>query len=608
MKEYLVQGLLGVYPDPKDENSEPLKKNYCPSGTDPDQKYVAVGSGYRIEIWDRDNRFDDRLGAGKTTALPIPPLPLQSLFFGNQGTYFEIRFSDEALRQESGETETLENSEIFFKVFKGSQLLFSTEDNPSNIKGGIVGTNQPVNNGYCYKIPFIISEVETEEPKSEPRTQEIPIPEDRVVDILPTADQIRDLGGRRTSVTTNTSVLGGSLQQTVDNAFGQVLGQTFRTTDLTNFRDSLSQTFAIKDNNGQRAISYSPRSYVNNTQTELGGTITGAQASLYHRAKVALKEILPLLKGIYELEADSDKENQEAIRSIIRTEITEVVNEMGLHQGPRVQRVDSLFELLIGTEAQSSLPEQIGGQLKDFSKAFGLERAKINTVEEEQNYGNFLIIRDYIVSLRRSWQDYVSLQLSGAGSFVGTQLVLLSQALLVMAESVKETYHIMDLMFLGAEERESVFINFTNAKDTTLSDGLMGQGIAFLLPNGIPYSVEKVQQLVPGMEVEKLLSWAMRFAREEGPTLAKSGGKLGIAKVIAETARTLVVLIQAASYVNVPNNAFRREGVKRALRDLAFQTYRVQQLAEELIPPLLSGESDDVGDDTRNPFSIIKRI
>ena len=68
-----------------------------------------------------------------------------------------------------------------------------------------------------------------------------------------------------------------------------------------------------------------------------------------------------------------------------------------------------------------------------------------------------------------------------------------------------------------------------------------------------------------------------------------------------------MVLIQAASYVNVPNNAFRREGVKRALRDLAFQTYRVQQLAEELIPPLLSGESDDVGDDTRNPFSIIKR-
>ena len=83
---------------------------------------------------------------------------------------------------------------------------------------------------------------------------------------------------------------------------------------------------------------------------------------------------------------------------------------------------------------------------------------------------------------------------------------------------------------------------------------------------------------------------------EEGPILARSGGKLGIANVIAKTTEELMILLQAASYVRVPNSAFRREGVKRALRDLAFQTYRVKQLAEQLIAPSLSHQADDVGE------------
>jgi len=633
MQEYLIQGLLGVYPDPKDEQAELLDENESCGETG----YNPVGVGYRIEAWDKDNRFDDRLGIGKTQSFISSSIPKigeillnQNIGRGLQGSYFEITISDESLRQESGETETIENSEIFFKVFNGSQFLFSTEDLELDLSQELNLVDKfPAyrgEDGYCYKIIVLISVIETEEEEERP-TYEIPVSQDKVVDILPTADQIYNLG-RQSTVTNTTTNLGGSLQQVVDNAFGRVIGQTFRPGNISNFRDSLNQTFAIEENNGQRTITYNPRSYT--TQTELGGAITGAQASLYHRAKAALKEILPLLDGIYELDPASDEQNRDAIRSIIRTEITEVVNEMGVQQGPRVQRVDSLFQLLIGTETESKLPEQIGGQLKDFARAFGLERSRINTVDEERNYGNFLIIRDYIVSLRQSWQDYVSLQMAGGGSFIGTQLVLLSQALSVMAESVRETYRIMDLVFLGPEERESVLIDFTQARDTELTNTIelelsstrsntndesrprririsksnlkrakpyqKAREIAFLLPDGTPYFVEETAQLVPAMEVERLLSWAMGFATTEGPTLARSGGKLGIAKAIAKTSKTLMILLQASSYVPIPNNAFRREGVKRALRDLAFQTYRVKQLADELIPPLLSGESDDIND------------
>ena len=96
------------------------------------------------------------------------------------------------------------------------------------------------------------------------------------------------------------------------------------------------------------------------------------------------------------------------------------------------------------------------------------------------------------------------------------------------------------------------------------------------------------------MTVESLLSWAWQAATKEWPILAKEGGKLGIAKTIAETADRLMILIQAASYVPIQNTAFRRAGVLRALRDLAFQVYQVKRLAQALITPLPPYGRDDL--------------
>jgi hypothetical protein len=92
------------------------------------------------------------------------------------------------------------------------------------------------------------------------------------------------------------------------------------------------------------------------------------------------------------------------------------------------------------------------------------------------------------------------------------------------------------------------------------------------------------------MSIEGLLNWVWRFASEEGPLLAKSGGKLGI-RVISETSDRLMVLTQATTYTPSPNAAFRREGVIRALRDLAYQLYQVRQLAEQVTLP--SGDTPD---------------
>lgn len=593
MKEYYIRGRITKTSEPPTNGDDGTL--VCPSDI---SQYQPTRERLRVEVWDRDVRFNDRLAASTT---------------GFSTGIFELRFTDEDFRLEPGESEVI--PDVFFQVFRQRQLLFTTDKElvpetpgkdffkpvdqipPIPLPPGNpllilpIGVN-PKKPGYqavdaCYRLEVIEAFVrEIPEERERDRATEV-LPEDTVVDVLPTSDQIFGLGRVGAIATTDNS--SGSLQHIVDNAMNRVLGQTVRTGNGNAFKDSLNRAFTLQENNGNKTYSWNPTSYAA-TQMDLGGAISGAQASLYHRAKAALKEILPILDGIYPLDPAADEQNRDAVRSIVRTEIIELVNEFGVPQGPRVQRVDSLFQLLIGNEDNSRLSEQIGGQLKDFADAFGLRRSRINTVDEERNFGNFLIVKDYIVSLRQSWNDFLSVQQGGGGAFVGTQLVLLSQALSVMAESVRETYRIMDLVFLGPEERQSVFIDFTLARAGT------SNGIAFPLPDGTGYSIQDTLQLVPAMDLERLLSWAMRFASEEGPTLARSGGKLGIANVIAKTAERLMILLQAASYVPVRNSAFRRAGALRALRDLAFQTYQVQRLAQELIPPSISGQPDDVGD------------
>ncbi|MCU0525851.1 MAG: hypothetical protein MUF72_13595 [Elainella sp. Prado103] len=603
MKEYIIRGFIGETEGEltKDADGNPV----CPFSN---SSYQPTKEDLRIDVWDRDVRFNDRL-ASTTTAFGVG--------------IFELRFTDQDFRQEPGESEL--EPDVFFEVFRQRQLLFTTEaelipenslfteveEIPSLGQNNFATWTLPIDvnedkQGYpaidrCYRL--VIQGFVREIPDAEeerPPVNEAPT-NDVVVDVLPTSDQIMGIG-RSTVITgsSGSSGSGGSLQQIVENAFGQVLGHSGKPSGANAFRNALSQAFTLETSNGRETYKWNPRSYAT-TQNELGGAITGAQASLYNRAKAALKEILPLLDGLYELDPSADRQNREAVRSIVRTELIELVNEFGLPRGPRSQRVDSLFRVLMGSEDPTQLPEQVGGQLRDLANVFGLQRSRINTVEEERNFGNFLTIQDYVISLRQSWNQFISIQASGAGAFIGTQLVLLSQALSVMAESVRETYRIMDLVFLGAEERQSVLIDFSLAKATDLPIGTPAN-IAFPLPDGTGYSIDDTRQLKPPMDLERLMSWVMSFATEEGPTLARSGGKLGIANVLADTAERLMILLQAASYVPVKNSAFRREGVLRALRDLAFQTYQVQQLAKALIPPSLTGQADDVSDRTLVPF------
>jgi hypothetical protein len=312
----------------------------------------------------------------------------------------------------------------------------------------------------------------------------------------------------------------GSLARTVDAAMRDILGG--RTKTPKDFAARLAQSFNLTDVDGHIEARWVPPTSVQ-VQADLGA-ITGAQASIYARAKAALDESLPLLDRLASLRTDILPEDQEATRSIVRTEMTQLVGELGIEGGPRDQRVDELFGYLLGTPPPAPLTadQLVGnrvGHLGELGYRFGMQRKRVNTIEDEQDFTNFIILVDYTAGLLQTWnaqKGFFSRLPSGVEPFFGTQMVLLSRALAVVGESVQEVNFTMDSVFLGPAERQTLTLNY--------------DGTSFNLPNVPPpgSTLYPFPSPTSPLFVAELLDWIDRVASEEGPRLIQDAGKDGV--------------------------------------------------------------------------------
>jgi Carboxypeptidase regulatory-like domain len=392
------------------------------------------------------------------------------------------------------------------------------------------------------------------------------------------------------------------LGQIVEGALRDVLGWRPKTTDPKGFTAALTQAFALTEVAGHTEWKWTPRSYT--VQTDLGA-VTGAQASIYTRAKVALDQSLPLLEGLHPLVPSVDAEDLESLRGIVSSELGELVSEFGVEGGPRVARVDQLFGLLTGSFFPSpppSNPEQLGqgAMLKTLADRFGLNRSFVNTIDDEQNLTNYLILVDYVLGLQQSWtgdQRQYFTRGNGTGSpqpFFGTQLVLLSRALEVVAESVQSVAFALDSVFVGPAERQTLELKFP-ADQPIWIPYLSGPGGGLLAGLGRFNFPDNT----PSLFVAELLEWVQRVASQEGPRLVKEGGKDGITafKQIANDLRKFAhgALIRHSLGGTAGSDgtqdkatlppAYRTPRVQRALQELADQLDETYKLAFPIIPP-----------------------
>lgn len=388
---------------------------------------------------------------------------------------------------------------------------------------------------------------------------------------------------------------GSQYAQVVQGALRDILGWRTRDNDPKGFMAALTQSFEPTEANGMTTWKWTPHTYA--IQADLGA-ITGAQAAIYARAKVALDQSLPLLEGLKPLRADVDLEDAESVRAVVRSALMELVQQLGEEGGPLNTRVDGYFEMLLGEEgnADDEVPSS-RSQLGLLRETFGLEREHVNTIAEEQTLTNFLILVDYVNSLRFTWNTQSgAFDRIGNDAFFGTHSVLLGRALAVVAESVQQTYFVMDSVFLGAAEREN----------TELELEIDGSSTRVF--------------------IGELLNWVENFALDEGPRLIQEGGKDGVIYSFLPTVRKLTELVKAAADVSAgratiaagagskPTAAFHSVRVGRSLDELSFHLEKTAERADQIkrdpppsITDVLPSEATFAGGDRRFLVSIFGR-
>jgi hypothetical protein len=354
----------------------------------------------------------------------------------------------------------------------------------------------------------------------------------------------------------------GSAGPAVESAIRQVLGWRPRANDPRAFVAALNQAFSCKEVAGHRECTWTPRRYAAAIQADLGA-LTGAQASIYERAKLAVDAALPIVDRLTPLLPDPDQEDVAAARAIVRARLEALPGELGAEGGPRVPRVDDLFDRLFGEAATPPVPiDQLDpdSELGRFGTLLGMDRDRINTIEEETNFTDFLMLVDHVATLFTTWEDQRGFfdRIGTNRPFLGTQLVLLSRQLEVVSETVEETYFVMDSVFLDAAERQTLEL-----------------------------------QLGPDrLTVAELLDWVQRFSTEEGPRLISDGGVAGV-RAFQPTAERLAGLVGDARLEELGGSidqavvppSYSSARVQQAIAQLHQQLVRAEDLAEAFDPP-----------------------
>jgi hypothetical protein len=339
---------------------------------------------------------------------------------------------------------------------------------------------------------------------------------------------------------------GTSLGPAVTRALQDVLGWKIKPGDAIGFMGALNQSFQISFVEGHAESKWTPRSDA--IQSDLSGGVTGAQASVYTMAVTLLGQMLPLIDGLRPLDPAADMEYVAALKDLAASQLTNLGQEIGYLGGPRVTRVHQYFQMLLGGSVNLTLgpprvellpppppfqvtppphdapgvaaatphfytePDTVRGTLGDMRDLLGLRqrsqgpgflRTFINTIDDETNVTNFRVVVDYANSLWNGWRNSIQFFATTSTPFLGTQLVLISRQLGVVSETVNEVRFVLDSVFIGPSERQTVLINFASLGLVQFAN-------------------------VPPIYLEDLLSWAESFVTDEAPGVIQAGGKFGL--------------------------------------------------------------------------------
>lgn len=338
------------------------------------------------------------------------------------------------------------------------------------------------------------------------------------------------------SISTSATGSANLLTRQVERALAQVLGRT-PGQGSDGFIKALNAAFPTATDGN--VISTPARSAVSLHSPQNGGKrdamigqLSVQQANLYRQGNIIATDALQVLAGLEPFDPTADVDAVEALRTLIQSQISSLVEELGRLDEPRLERVSTYFSTLdksldelgrrIRLTRQIIMGNPSGNPVSDVFPV---------TINDEAQTAAYELLKNYVATLKIIWQKYID-SLSESEVVSGRYSERLSRVnvmLPVVTGSNHSFINAMDAIGFTTSERRSDAALFTTlGSEFTLSINL---------PDGTSSRVK-----LADITVNDFNDWIDQFTNVEAPSLLGSSGRFGL-DFVTDQADTLFWVI-----------------------------------------------------------------
>lgn len=351
-----------------------------------------------------------------------------------------------------------------------------------------------------------------------------------------------------------TSSSANSLERQVDSAIAQALRKT-PGRGSANFIKALDAAFP-PSKTGQNAT-ISARSQVvlynadgNSTGSGLG-EISTRQLALHRQTSIVAADALKILEELQSFVPEADNDRVEALRSLIQSQITLLVEEFGRADEPRSARVES---------ALKSLREYVS----EFGKQALLNDPMLVAILEDENQTTkFELLSSYTKSISQAWTNYRRTERSPQSYSLSEKIDRARVLLPIISQATIDFSDALESVGLSESERRSRASLFsslnvdairTNPVNTTIDVPRGDSGRAVQIPGEPVRSVERtpIGRWLPDITVSDLIDWLDRFSNMEAPSALES--TYGIDFVTDQSDRLFWTIAAIVAHLNTTNS------------------------------------------------------
>jgi hypothetical protein len=313
---------------------------------------------------------------------------------------------------------------------------------------------------------------------------------------------------------------------------------------------------------------YSPSSLGNYPGAERGyspspsisigvGQLSVEQANLYRQASINASDALLVLASLQPFDPRADVDAVEALRALICSQITSLVDEFGRIDEPRQERVETyLYTLTTDVIRFGNVARFIPPSVLPVNSVSPV------TLSDDTQAAGFKLLQNYVKVLKSFWKTYrEQLGTRSYSERLSRSYVMLP----VISDSNTSFMAAMDSIGFNASERRSEAAKFSRLGATaTINLPFQNRPSDFILN-------------LPHITVNDFNEWVERFATLEAPSILSASGKFGL-DFVADQADTLFWVIGIVLF-QVKNGTPDELG-----KELSFE--RVKQTLNELLAQL----------------------